>query len=301
MQEYQRFYKGKTVVISGAASGIGSALAHLFAEFACKIAICDIDEAALEQVVKSIHDSQQNRSNGTESQASIVSHVVDVADKAAWVAFLEKCIDTHEHIDVLINNAGIEGSSQPVWASTDETLERVMDVNFYGMVFGSKTSLPYLVQRPWAALVNVSSIFGLVAPPNTADYSASKFAIRGYTESLRAELALVHPQVQVHLVHPGGINTNITRLEHSQKFKQRFLTTEPRALALQIAKGVMQDKARIIFGNQAKRSALASRLLPLQWLSRILSREIDGLGLEDDYMKAHEGFKPLKKKGDAKE
>jgi butyryl-CoA dehydrogenase len=301
MQEYQRFYQGKTVVISGAASGIGSALAHLFAEFACKIAICDIDETALKQVAESIHQSQLQKETGADSQTPIVSHVVDVADKAAWGTFLEKCIDTHEHIDILINNAGIEGSSQPVWASKDETLERVMDVNFYGMVFGSKTSLPYLVQRPWAALVNVSSIFGLVAPPNTADYSASKFAIRGYTESLRAELALVHPQVQVHLVHPGGINTNITRLEHSQKFKQRFLTTEPRALALQIAKGVMQDKARIIFGNQAKRSALASRLLPLQWLSRILSREIDGLGLEDDYMKAHEGFKPLKKKGDAKE
>lgn len=299
MQEYQGFYQGKTVVISGAASGIGSALAHLFAEFACKIAICDIDEAGLNRVVDSIQAAQ--KANNNESSYPIVSQVVDVANKAAWSEFLEKCVDAHEHIDIVVNNAGIEGSSQPVWASTDDTLEKVMDVNFYGMVFGSKTSLPYLVQRPWAALVNVSSIFGLVAPPNTADYSASKFAIRGYTESLRAELELVHPQVQVHLVHPGGINTNITRLEHSQKFKQRFLTTEPSALALQIAKGIMRNKARIIYGNQAKRSALASRLLPLSWLSKILSREIDGLGLEGDYIREHEGFKLSSDKDKPKE
>lgn len=290
MQEYQRFYQGKTVVISGAASGIGSALAHLFAEFGCKIAICDIDGSALAQVVESIQTTLQKNRSHADVSSPIVSQVVDVASKEAWSAFLAKCIDTHEHIDLVINNAGIEGSSQPIWASSDDTLERVMDVNFYGMVFGSKTSLPYLVQRPWAALVNVSSIFGLVAPPNTADYSASKFAIRGYTESLRAELELVHPQVQVHLVHPGGINTNITRLEHSQKFKQRFLTTEPRDLALQIAKGVMRNKARIVFGNQAKRTAFASRLLPLSWLSKILSKEIDGLGLEGDYIRDHEGF-----------
>jgi butyryl-CoA dehydrogenase len=290
MQQYKSFYQGKTVVISGAASGIGSALAHLFAEFGCKIALCDIDATGLEQVVSSIQASQQKNSSHPAPTLSIVRQVVDVANKQAWSVFLATCHDTHQHIDLVINNAGIEGSSQPIWASSDETLERVMDVNFYGMVFGSKISLPYLVQRPWAALVNVSSIFGLVAPPNTADYSASKFAIRGYTESLRAELALVHPQVQVHLVHPGGINTNITRLEHSQKFKQRFLTTEPRALALEIAKGVMHNKARIIFGNQAKRSALASRFLPLTWLSKVLSREIDGLGLEDDYITNHKGL-----------
>jgi butyryl-CoA dehydrogenase len=158
------------------------------------------------------------------------------------------------------------------------------------MVYGSKAALPYLTQRSWAALVNVSSVFGLVAPPNTADYCASKFAIRGYTESLRAELELVHPQVQVHLVHPGGINTNITRLEQSKKFKERFLTTKPETIALHIANSIMRNKARIVFGNQATKTHIASRILPLKWLSKLSGKEIHGLGMEDDYRTDHDGF-----------
>jgi butyryl-CoA dehydrogenase len=130
----------------------------------------------------------------------------------------------------------------------------------------------------------------LIAPPNTADYCASKFAIRGYTEALRAELALVHPQVQVHLVHPGGINTNITRSAQSQKFKQRFLTTAPSDIAMHIADCIMRNKARIIFGNQAGRAHIASRLLPLKWLSKLTGKEIRGLGMEGDYRAEHPGF-----------
>jgi butyryl-CoA dehydrogenase len=215
---------------------------------------------------------------------------MDVSEKPAWQRFLSSTANQFGHIDILINNAGIEGSCQPVWASDDDILHKVMDVNFYGMVYGSKAALPYLVNRPWASLVNVSSVFGFLGPPNTADYSASKFAIRGYTESLRAELAQVHPQVQVQLVHPGGINTNITRLPQSQKFKQRFLTTKPSDIALHIAKSIMKNKARIVYGNQAALTSLASKLLPLEWLSKLVSRELDGLDMKEDYTLNHIGL-----------
>ncbi|MFT6329290.1 MAG: butyryl-CoA dehydrogenase [Bermanella sp.] len=276
------FFASKTVVITGAASGIGRALANVFADLECKVAICDIDESALSDVALQL--------KSTHPALTLFTSVLDVANKTDWGTYLADVASHCEHIDIVINNAGIEGSSQPAWASDDELLKRVMNVNFYGMVYGSKAALPYLTQRSWAALVNVSSVFGLLAPPNTADYCASKFAIRGYTESLRAELELVHPQVQVHLVHPGGIDTNITRLEQSKKFKERFLTTKPETIALHIANSIMRNKARIVFGNQATKTHIASRILPLKWLSKLSGKEIHGLGMEDDYRTDHAGF-----------
>ncbi|MFT7261306.1 MAG: NAD(P)-dependent dehydrogenase (short-subunit alcohol dehydrogenase family) [Glaciecola sp.] len=276
------FFATKTVVVTGAASGIGKALATVFADLGCKVAICDIDEVALSNVAVKLQSAHPDM--------TLFTRLLDVSSATDWETFLEGVASHCEHIDVVINNAGIEGSARPVWASDDELLKRVMDVNFYGMVYGSKAALPYLAMRPWAALVNVSSIFGLVAPPNTADYCASKFAIRGYTESLRAELVLVHPQVQVHLVHPGGINTNITRLKQSQQFKARFLTTPPEAIALHIANAIRHNKARIVFGNQATKTHIASRIFPLKWLTKLTGKEIDGLGMEDDYRTDHDGF-----------
>jgi len=254
----------------------------VFADLGCKVAICDIDEVALSNVAVKLQSAHPDM--------TLFTRLLDVSSATDWETFLEGVASHCEHIDVVINNAGIEGSARPVWASDDELLKRVMDVNFYGMVYGSKAALPYLAMRPWAALVNVSSIFGLVAPPNTADYCASKFAIRGYTESLRAELVLVHPQVQVHLVHPGGINTNITRLKQSQQFKARFLTTPPEAIALHIANAIRHNKARIVFGNQATKTHIASRIFPLKWLTKLTGKEIDGLGMEDDYRTDHDGF-----------
>jgi butyryl-CoA dehydrogenase len=283
MSALTTFFSKKTVLITGAASGIGEGLATVFAELGSHIVICDIDDAALTRVSTKLKNSHP--------ELRIFARVLDVSNKEDWRSYFASAAEFCGSIDVVINNAGIEGSAQPTWATDDEVLKRVMDVNFYGMVYGSMAALPYLSERPWAALVNVSSIFGLVAPPNTADYCASKFAIRGYTESLRAELSLVHPHVQVHLVHPGGINTNITRLAKSQKFKERFLKTEPRDIALHIAKSIMQNKARIVFGNQARKTHAASRLLPLTWLSKLTAKEVDGLGLEDDYREDHIGFR----------
>jgi short-subunit dehydrogenase len=279
MPTLTQFYTGKTVVITGAASGIGRALAECFARSGAKLSLADIDADALKKVAETL---QQH-----DPHLKVLLTPFDVSNKAAWQSFLARTAEQFGQIDVLINNAGIEGSSQPVWATSDETLERVMAVNFYGMVYGSKAILPYFAQRPWAALVNVSSIFGLIAPPNTADYAASKFAIRGYTESLHAELAQLFPQIQVHLVHPGGINTNITRLAQSQAFKAEFLTTPAHKLADMIAKSVMRKRARIVYGNRATLVNIASRFLPLAIISRLIGKEMEKLNMTAEYRKDH--------------
>jgi short-subunit dehydrogenase len=273
------FYAGKTVVITGAASGIGGALAECFAHLGAKLSLADIDAEALKKVAETWQQRYPN--------LEVLLTPFDVSNKVAWSSFLANTAQQLGHIDVLINNAGIEGSSQPVWATSDETLERVMAVNFYGMVYGSKAILPYFAQRPWAALVNVSSIFGLIGPPNTADYAASKFAIRGYTESLHAELAQLFPHIQVHLVHPGGINTNITRLAQSQAFRSEFLTTPPEKLADTIVKAIMHKRARIVFGNRSTLVNIASRLLPLGVISRVMAKQMQKLKMTAEYRKDH--------------
>lgn len=279
MPSLSSFYLNKTVVITGAASGIGHALAECFAKLGANLSLADIEATALEDVARTL---QQNHPN-----IDVFTNAFDVAEKAAWQTFLETTFDHFGQIDVLMNNAGIEGSSKPIWATSDETLERVMAVNFFGMVHGSKMILPYFAKRPWAALVNVSSIFGLIGPPNTADYAASKFATRGYTESLHAELSQLFPHIQVHLVHPGGIDTNITRVEESQAFKSEFLTTPPRKLAETIAKSVMRNHSRIVYGNQSTLVKIASRILPLALISRLISKEMKKLNMTSEYRTDH--------------
>lgn len=282
MSKLSQFYSNKVIVITGAGSGIGLALAECLAKSGAHLALCDIDKPAL--------DSATQHFATTYPHSTILKAELDVAQKERWAPFLSDVYEKFGYIDMLVNNAGIEGSSRPVWATDDQTLERVMNVNFYGMVHGSKAVLPYLVKRDWSALVNVSSIFGLIGPPNTADYAASKFAIRGYTEALHAELSMIYPQVQVHLVHPGGINTHITRSKQSQRFKSTFLTTPPSALANVIARSVMHNNARIVYGNQSTLVKIAARLLPLSWLSFMISKEMLKLDMTEDYHKDHPGL-----------
>lgn len=282
MRDVTNFYSGKSIVITGAASGIGKALAECFASKGAHLALSDINADGLNTLSSDL----------TKNYPALRIHCAsfDVANPSDWCSFLSSADKTLGSLDMIINNAGIEGSSRPVWATDNETLQRVMDVNFFGMVHGTKAILPYFAKRDWAALVNVSSVFGLIAPPNAADYAASKFAIRGYTESLHAELSQIHPQIQVHLVHPGGINTQIARLKQSQNFKSEFLTTPPSALAEVIANSVMRNHSRIVYGNQSNLIRIASRLFPLSWLSRLISQQMRKLNMTEDYQKDHSGF-----------
>ena len=147
-----------------------------------------------------------------------------------------------------------------------------MAVNFYGVVNGSRLFLPQLMANGEGAVVNISSIFGLVGTPNSADYCASKFAVRGYTEALMVELQ--DSPINAFLVHPGGIATNITQKASSQAFSARFLTTPPEQIVEHVIACIRANRPRIVFGNQALRTWLASWALPLKWRNAVLWREL---------------------------
>lgn len=249
-------FKDKVIVITGAGSGMGRAYALAFAKTGSKLALCDVDADGLDETRKLAVEAG--------CQATIVS-IVDMAEADQVSTFAEKVKDEVGCANVVINNAGIEGSAAPAWATSEACYKKVMAVNFYGVVNGTQAFLPQLKSNKESALVNISSIFGLVGTPNHTDYCASKFAVRGFTEALMAELKESH--IQVHIVHPGGIATNIARSESSQVFNNHYLSTPPEAIAEFVIKCIKKKKYRIVYGNSAFRTWLGSKLLSLELLS----------------------------------
>ena len=275
------FYNNKTVAITGASSGMGRSYALLLAQQGANVVLGDVAQEGLQETVALVQ---------VIPGVQVVSMHLDVSDEAQWDAFKELCESRFGGCDMLINNAGIEGATKPVWASSTAAIKQTMDINFYGVVYGCRAFLPLLVHRPWAAIVNVSSIFGFIGTPNASDYCASKFAVRGYTESLMVELAHVYPQVQVHLVHPGGVATDIARSKGTAKFKRKFLTTPSDEMVNVVLQQIQRNTPRIVYGNHAKKTYWLSKLLPLTRLKQIISK---GLKLVDpkDYAPDHKGFK----------
>src|SRR5690349_6225564 len=188
---------GKVAVVTGAGSGIGRALAQGFAARGCKLAIADINEANLAETAKSL---------GTE----VMTHKLDVADRAAVYAFAAAVQQRFGTAHVIVNNAGV-AVSQTVDALDYKDFEWLMGINFWGVVYGTKAFLPMLTEQNEGAIVNISSVFGIIAVPAQAAYNSAKFAVRGFTECLRHELKEAGSQVKSICVHPGGIKTNIVR------------------------------------------------------------------------------------------
>ena len=189
--------KASVVVITGASSGIGRALAlRLATEPVAGIAIGDVNVGTLAETAKMIQGVQTR----------ITRHKVNVAVEADMRAFAEEVVREHGRVTHVINNAGVAlaGSCREV---SLEDIRWLMDINFWGVVFGTKFFLPFLEKERSAHIVNVSSLYGLIAPPGQAAYSASKFAVRGFTEALRHELKGTN--IAVSVVHPGGVKTNI--------------------------------------------------------------------------------------------
>src|SRR6266436_1475762 len=172
------FLSEGTAVVTGAGSGIGRALAQQLAAARARLALADIDEAGLSQTARSLE----------KKGALITTHVVDVADEKAVRSFAEDVRKKHGRATLLINNAGValEGTFEEI--SLDD-FRWLMNINFWGTVYGVKYFLPMLKREERAHIVDISSVFGLIAPPGQSAYSASKFAVRGFTESLRHELA----------------------------------------------------------------------------------------------------------------
>ncbi len=266
--------RGRTAIITGAGSGIGRALAHSLARRGCNLALADIDEAGLHGTVDAL-DAAGLR---------VTSHRLDVADAEAVAAFPTIVHEAHGPAQVLINNAGVAlgGTFQQVSAADFDWL---MSINFYGVVRTTRAFLPMLLGSPESRLVNLSSLFGLIAPPGQTAYCSSKFAVRGFSESLRQELRA--SPVGITVIHPGGVATSISDnarvgegvsaagRERLAKFKS-ILTLPPASAAEQIVRGIERRKPRVIVGRDAKLALLVERLRPTSYwpiLERVSARK----------------------------
>jgi NAD(P)-dependent dehydrogenase (short-subunit alcohol dehydrogenase family) len=260
------------VVITGAASGIGRALAiRLAREPIAGIAIADVNQEGLAETARLI-----NKPN-----PRVTTHVVNVADEEQMRAFVEEVTNQHERVTHVINNAGVALGGNVRDVSLDD-IRWLMSINFWGVVYGTKLFLPVLEKQKSAHIVNVSSVFGLVAPPGQAAYAASKFAVRGFSEALRHELE--NTNISVSVVHPGGIKTNIAnnsrigagvklteaeRLEKIERFNKHLAATTPEQAAETIVKGIKARQSRIVIGSDARLLSLFGRLFPRRYYSAI--------------------------------
>ncbi len=254
-------FEGRVAAVTGAASGIGEALALRLTRAGCHLALCDTNSALLAGVADRVRTLNVNCS----------VHVVDVSSRSEVEQFAEDVIGEHGYVHMVFNNAGIALADYVETHSYDD-FEQVMDVNFWGVVYGTKAFLPYLKQVDEAHIINISSLFGLGALPSQAAYNASKFAVKGFTEALKMELSASN--IGVSSVHPGGIKTNIvknskiaesnvkmSKARFEQRFDQLARTTADKAAAT-ILNGVRKNKRRILVGNDARIADFIIRMFP---------------------------------------
>lgn len=270
----------KVFVVTGAGSGIGKALAFALDQHGAKLALNDINEQALAETASCI-------------TSPVMTAAFSVDQREQWETFKLNILAKFGHVDGVINNAGIAHEAVSVEHLREQDLKRIMDINFYGVVNGTQTFLSELSSRPEGTIVNISSIFGITAVGLQSAYCASKFAVRGYTESLRMEALQYHPNLTVSTVHPGGIKTNIAdnaiaagarneleRENDLSKFKTAFITSSEKA-AETIIQGIQSKNTRILIGMDAKLMDYTARLLPRGYSKRILN-EMKKIGLFED-------------------
>jgi short-subunit dehydrogenase len=267
--------RGSAAAVTGAASGIGRALALELAARGCDLALADRDEAGLQSVAAEI---------GRHHPQKVTLHRVDVGEPAQIADFARAAISAHPALNILINNAGVTLMGQ--FHEVDQAeMDWLMNINFWGVVHGTRAFLPHLSGRREAHIVNLSSLFGLIAPPGQAAYVAAKFAVRGFSESLRHELQAAQSPVRLSVVHPGGVATNIVRNARSshgitdnarraqaiERF-DRLAKTTPQAAALRIIVGIENNQPRILIGNDARLMDLLQRLRPATYWAPIARR-----------------------------
>lgn len=264
--------KESVVVITGAASGIGRALAvRLAREAISGIAISDVNAEGLAETEKMI----------IKSNLKATTHLVNVADETEMRRFAGEVVNLHGRVTHVINNAGVALGGSVKEVSLNE-MRWLMDINFWGSVYGTKLFLPYLEKEKSAHIVNFSSLFGIIAPPGQAAYAASKFAVRGFTEALRHELEGTN--IAVSVVHPGGVKTNIANNakigagvaltekeleERRQKVNRNLSRTTPEQAAEIVVKGIKARSHRILIGADARLLSSIARLFPRRYFSII--------------------------------
>ncbi|MCO6186006.1 SDR family oxidoreductase [Rhizobium sp. L1K21] len=261
-------FREKVAVVTGAGSGIGRALALGLAERGARVAISDIDPVGLDETDRML------RTIGAESFAS----TFDVGDASAFAEYAEAVKWHYGVVHHLYNNAGTTLGSRPFLEMRPEHFEKVMNVNFWGVVNGTRVFLPLLIESGEGALVNISSLNGLMAQPELSAYCGSKFAVRGFTETLRAEMMMADHNVHVVVVHPGGVKTNIANSaqpkdevlddderiraeERLRLYNEKLLKMSPEKAASIILNGVERGRSRIVITREA---------VVLDWLVRAL-------------------------------
>ncbi len=263
--------KRGVAVITGAASGIGRALANRLATEGMSLAIADIDEPGLQETTR----------QASGKKASVSAHIVNVADANRMEEFAVEVVARHDRVTLLVNNAGValHGTFEEISLADFEWL---MQINFWGVVYGVRNFLPILRRQPRAHIVNLSSIFGMVSPAGQTAYCASKFAIRGFTEALTHELE--GTTVGISCVHPGGIRTPIARKARRGAFVDpaksemnvalfdRLAPTSPDAAADRIVDGVKRGEPRILIGADALRMDRLQRLFPIRYWNMLRKR-----------------------------
>jgi NADP-dependent 3-hydroxy acid dehydrogenase YdfG len=251
----------KVVVVTGAGSGIGRAVALNVAGKGARVAVSDWNADGLDETVELLKNA---------GARDVRADVLDVADRAAFAAYATAVREHFGRVDVVVNNAGVSYSG-PATQTTYEDFEWIMGINFWGVVHGTQEFLPHLVESGDGHIVNISSLFGLVSMPGQSTYNASKYAVRGYSEAVRMDLIAQRLPVDVTVVHPGGIKTGIARNGRvtAGEDKQRLANTFDRKLARMtperaaeiIVDGMLAGRPRVLVGADAHAIHWTAKLL----------------------------------------
>ena len=266
-------FAGRVAAMTGAGSGIGQALAVQLGELGCTVALSD----------KNIEGLAVTRELVEAAGGHCSTRELDVADRASFESWAQWVVQEHGQVHMLFNNAGVT-LIDSVETMAYEDFEWLMNINFWGVVYGTKAFLPYLKKVEQAHIVNVSSLFGLYSLPLQSAYNASKFAVRGFTESLKMELS--GTSVGVSCVHPGGIKTEIAanarvRSDNIGVGKKYFVSifdnaakTTAAEAAATIIRGVQKNRRRILIGRDAKFGDIIARLFPGSYEKRLKLEQV---------------------------
>jgi short-subunit dehydrogenase len=271
-------FRGKMAAITGAGSGIGRALAIELARRGCALALADLDAQCL----------AETQTLAQAEGARVTTATLDVADRQAMFDWAGRCRAEHGKINLIFNNAGVALTSFAE-ATTQADFEWLMGINFWGVVHGTQAFMPHLRASGEGHVINISSLFGIMAMPTQSAYNASKFAVRGFTEALRMELDLAGTPVSATCVHPGGVATNIVmagRIDPAvervsgvaaqaqrERAHKMIQVTTPQAAARQILAGVERNARRVVVGPDAKLMDFWTRLLG-SWYQPLVLRDV---------------------------
>ncbi len=256
-------FDGRVAAITGAGSGIGRALAIDLAGRGAHLALADIDEVGLAETA--------GRCEG--AGVKVTTRRLDVADRDAVEAWADAAVEDHGQVNLIFNNAGV-ALAATIADMTYEDFEWLMNINFWGVVYGTKAFLPHLKAAGEGHIVNISSVFGLISIPSQSAYNAAKFAVRGFTDALRIELDIEKCGVSSTTVHPGGIKTNIARnarvdetlaaqaggADSARDQFDKIALTSPERAARQILTAVTLNRRRALIGPDAVAFDILSRL-----------------------------------------